>query len=58
MYIGISESHTSLMLKEEMRKTGLTGGDGLVLFGGECCIVTAMADVGRGRRFTTWHGNR
>lgn len=35
MYIGISESQTSLMLKEEMRKTGLTGGDGLVLFGGE-----------------------
>ncbi|WWC63530.1 uncharacterized protein I303_106133 [Kwoniella dejecticola CBS 10117] len=33
MYFGISESQTSQILKEEMAKTGLVGGEGLVLFG-------------------------
>ncbi|KAK8854596.1 hypothetical protein IAR55_003335 [Kwoniella newhampshirensis] len=33
MYIGITESQTSAILHEEMAATGLTGGEGLVLFG-------------------------
>ncbi|WVQ68481.1 uncharacterized protein L199_006689 [Kwoniella botswanensis] len=33
MYIGITESQTSKILEEEMGKTGLIGGEGLVLFG-------------------------
>jgi hypothetical protein len=35
MYFGITESKTRVILEDEMRKTGLVGGDGLVLFGGE-----------------------
>lgn len=34
MYLGISESQTSRILEHEMAKTGLMGGGGLVLFGG------------------------
>ncbi|WWC93363.1 hypothetical protein V866_000197 [Kwoniella sp. B9012] len=33
LYIGITESQTSKILEEEMGKTGLIGGEGLVLFG-------------------------
>ncbi|KAK6910888.1 hypothetical protein I204_03078 [Kwoniella mangroviensis CBS 8886] len=33
MYIGITESQMSKILEEEMAKTGLIGGEGLVLFG-------------------------
>ncbi|WRT68623.1 uncharacterized protein IL334_005601 [Kwoniella shivajii] len=33
MYLGITESHTGRILREEMDKTGLIGGEGLVLFG-------------------------
>ncbi|WVW85385.1 hypothetical protein I302_107423 [Kwoniella bestiolae CBS 10118] len=33
MYIGISESQTSKILEEEMGRTGMVGGEGLVLFG-------------------------
>ncbi|WVR09408.1 hypothetical protein IAU60_006475 [Kwoniella sp. DSM 27419] len=33
MHIGITESQTSQILEEEMSKTGLIGGEGLVLFG-------------------------
>jgi hypothetical protein len=35
MHIGITESATRKILEEEMAKTGLVEGDGLVLFGGE-----------------------
>lgn len=35
MHIGITESATRRILEEEMAKTGLVEGDGLVLFGGE-----------------------
>jgi hypothetical protein len=35
MHFGITESKTRSILEEEMAKTGLVGGDGLVLFGGE-----------------------
>jgi len=35
MHFGITESKTRSILEEEMAKTGLIGGDGLVLFGGE-----------------------
>jgi Xaa-Pro aminopeptidase len=35
MHIGITESKTRKILEEEMAKTGLIDGDGLVLFGGE-----------------------
>ena len=34
MYFGITESQTRMILDKEMAKTGLVGGDGLVLFGG------------------------
>ena len=34
MYFGITEAHTRTILEKEMAKTGLVGGDGLVLFGG------------------------
>jgi hypothetical protein len=34
MHIGITESATGRILEEEMTKTGLVEGDGLVLFGG------------------------
>jgi hypothetical protein len=34
MYFGITESQTRTILEKEMAKTGLVGGDGLVLFGG------------------------
>ncbi|WVQ72013.1 hypothetical protein IAR50_001557 [Cryptococcus sp. DSM 104548] len=33
MHLGISESQTSSILEEEMAKTGLVGGEGLILFG-------------------------
>jgi hypothetical protein len=35
MYIGISESKTRRILEEELAATGLQGGEGLILFGGE-----------------------
>jgi hypothetical protein len=35
MRIGVTESATRKILEEEMAKTGLVEGDGLVLFGGE-----------------------
>lgn len=35
MHIGITESQTHKILLDEMGKTGLIDGDGLVLFGGE-----------------------
>lgn len=35
MRFGITESRTGEILREEMKKVGLTNGDGLVLFGGE-----------------------
>lgn len=38
MHLGISESKTSRILEEEMAKTGLMGGEGLVLFGGEFLV--------------------
>ena len=34
MYFGITEAQTRTILEKEMAKTGLVGGDGLVLFGG------------------------
>jgi hypothetical protein len=34
MYFGITEARTRAILEKEMAKTGLVGGDGLVLFGG------------------------
>jgi Xaa-Pro aminopeptidase len=34
MHIGITESQTRAILEKEMVKTGLTGGSGLILFGG------------------------
>ncbi|ODO11062.1 hypothetical protein I350_01664 [Cryptococcus amylolentus CBS 6273] len=38
MYLGISESQTSNILEEEMAKTGLIGGEGLVLFGEDAAL--------------------
>ena len=35
MHFGITEAKTRSILDEEMAKTGLIAGDGLVLFGGE-----------------------
>lgn len=35
MRFGITESRTGEILRAEMRAVGLSGGDGLVLFGGE-----------------------
>lgn len=35
MHFGITETKTRSILEEEMAKTGLTAGDGLVIFGGE-----------------------
>jgi hypothetical protein len=34
MHFGITEAQTRTILEKEMAKTGLVGGDGLVLFGG------------------------
>jgi len=39
MYFGITESQTRTILDKEMAKTGLVGGDGLVLFGGTSRIL-------------------
>ncbi|WVQ79581.1 hypothetical protein IAT38_001681 [Cryptococcus sp. DSM 104549] len=38
MFFGITESATSKILKEEMAKTGLVGGEGLVLFGEDAAL--------------------
>jgi hypothetical protein len=35
MHFGITEAQTRTILEKEMAKTGLVGGDGLVLFGGK-----------------------
>ena len=35
MYLGITESQTRSILEREMAATGLIGGSGLILFGGE-----------------------
>jgi hypothetical protein len=44
MYFGITESQTRTILEKEMAKTGLIGGDGLVLFGGTPHIPAKETD--------------
>jgi len=38
MHFGITEAKTRSILEEEMAKTGLIAGDGLVLFGGKSVL--------------------
>jgi hypothetical protein len=40
MHFGITESKTREILEAEMGKTGLVGGDGLVLFGGKSLTIS------------------
>jgi hypothetical protein len=44
MHFGITEAQTRTILEKEMAKTGLVGGDGLVLFGGTSHRPTNEAD--------------
>jgi hypothetical protein len=45
MHFGITEAQTRTILEKEMAKTGLVGGDGLVLFGGTSSQRLKRADL-------------
>lgn len=56
MHFGITESQTREILEAEMGKTGLVGGDGLVLFGGKLSRSICLAELicGRECRYSAW----
>jgi hypothetical protein len=56
MYFGITEAQTRTILEKEMAKTGLVGGDGLVLFGGTSHIRKEKL-TSRKRSHTPWRRN-
>jgi len=55
MYFGITEAQTRTILEKEMAKTGLVGGDGLVLFGG-MSTQNASKKADAGENAATPHG--
>jgi hypothetical protein len=54
MYFGITEAQTRTILEKEMAKTGLIGGDGLVLFGGTSPQYLRKKLTSRKRSNTPW----
>ena len=54
MHFGITESQTRTILEREMAKTGLVGGDGLVLFGGTSIQCLSKVLTRRKRSYTPW----
>ena len=45
MYLGITESQTRSILDSEFAATGLVGGSGIILFGGEVSSALAIPGV-------------